>query len=281
MRHRRFGRTGVDVPVVGLGTWNMEKDDEAKVIAAIEAGIEAGATHVDTAEMYGRGEAERIVGKAIDGRRDELFVVSKVLPSNASSQGMFDACRRSLDRLRIDSLDCYLLHWLGSHPLKETIAAFEKLESKGRIRSWGVSNFDENALATALEIAGPDRIACNQVLYHLQERSIEHKVIPFCQQNDIPVVAYSPFGSGDFPDPESRQGKLLEEIANELGVSPRQAALAFLLRHDGMFLIPKSSDPDHARENAEAGDLELSQSQIDRIDEAFPRGEWTGGVPTL
>lgn len=281
MRYRKFGTVDDRVPVVGQGTWNIEREDESTVIEAIHAGIDRGATHIDTAEMYGSGASEQIVGKAIEGRRDELFVVSKILPSNATRKGTVEACSRSLDRLGIDSLDSYLLHWVGSHPLEQTIAGFEELKESGRIRSWGVSNFDEGHLERTIEIAGQGRIACNQVLYHLQERAIEHEVIPFCKDNGIPVVAYSPFGSGDFPEGNSEGGKVLRDIGTELGATPYQVALAFLLRHENLFVIPRSTDPEHAAQNAAAGDLELSSQQIDRIDRAFPLGEWKGGVPVL
>lgn len=281
MKFRKFGPLDDQVPVVGQGTWNIGREEGATVIEAIRAGIDGGATHIDTAEMYGSGASEQIVGKAIDGRRDELFVVSKVLPSNATRRGTVEACRRSLDRLGIEHLDSYLLHWVGSHPLEQTIAGFEELQESGRIRSWGVSNFDENHLEKAIEIAGQGRIACNQVLYHLQERAIEHKVIPFCADNRIPVVAYSPFGSGDFPEAGSKGHAVLRDIGTELGATPHQVALAFLLRHENVFVIPRSTDPEHAAQNAAAGDLELSAEQIDRIDRAFPLGEWKGGVPVL
>lgn len=281
MKFRKFGPLDEQVPVVGQGTWNIEREDEAIVIEAIRAGIDGGATHIDTAEMYGSGASEQIVGKAIDGRRDELFVVSKILPSNATRRGTVEACLRSLARLGIEHLDSYLLHWVGSHPLEQTIAGFEELQESGRIRSWGVSNFDEGHLEKAVEIAGQGRIACNQVLYHLQERAIEHKVIPFCKDNGIPVVAYSPFGSGDFPKEGSKDHAVLRDIGSDLGATPHQVALAFLLRHENVFVIPRSTDPEHAAQNAAAGDLELSAEQIDRIDRAFPLGEWKGGVPVL
>jgi diketogulonate reductase-like aldo/keto reductase len=281
MRSRPFGRDGREVPVAGQGTWLMEKDDRPKAIEAIRAGIDAGATHIDTAELYGDGEAERITGEAIRDRRDRIFLVSKVLPRNASRSGTLEACRRSLERLETDSLDCYLLHWLGPHPIAETFEAFEELRQEGLIRSWGVSNLDEVELAKAIGIAGEGAIACNQVLYHLGERAIEHRVIPFCRERGIAVVAYSPFGSGSFPSLSSAGGRTLREIAGDLGCTARQVALAFLLRHDNLFVIPKSSDPAHARENAAAAGVELTAEQIDRIDRAFPRAPWRGGVPFL
>jgi diketogulonate reductase-like aldo/keto reductase len=281
MRSRPFGSTGKEVAIVGQGTWLIEKDDRHKTIEAIRAGIDAGATHIDTAELYGDGEAERITGEAIGDCRDHVFLVSKVLPVNASRGGTIDACLRSLERLGVDSLDCYLLHWLGRHPLEKTFEAFAELRQKGLIRSWGVSNFDEVELEKAIRIAGEGAIACNQVLYHLEERAIEHRVIPFCRERGIAVVAYSPFGSGSFPSLSSAGGRTLREIAGDLGCTARQVALAFLLRHDNLFVIPKSSDAAHAVENAAGADVELTAEQIERIDRAFPLGPWRGGIPFL
>ena len=196
-------------------------------------------THIDTAEMY--GDAELVIAEAIAGRRDEVFLVSKVLPSNASRRGTIAACERSLKRLKTDRLDCYLLHWRGSYPLAETVAAFEELVAAGKIRSWGVSNFDTDDLDELLAVAGKGKIACNQVLYHLQERAIEHAVIPWCEQHGVAVVAYSPFGHNDFPAPRSKAGAVLQTIADAHGASPRQVALAFLTREPAVFAIPKAS----------------------------------------
>jgi diketogulonate reductase-like aldo/keto reductase len=279
MRKEIFGPTGVAVPVIGQGTWNMERDDRRAAIAAIRHGLDRGLTHVDTAELYGGGIVEAMVGEAIAGRRDEVFLVSKVLPQNASRRGTVEACERSLARLRTERLDVYLLHWPGDHPLAGTIAAFEELVAAGKIGAWGLSNFDEEELAQALDIAGEERIACDQVLYHLEERAIEHAVAPFCAAHGIAVVAYSPFGSGRFPSPRSRGGRLLAEIARAHGATPRQVALAFLVRES--FAIPKAARAEHAAENAGAGDLELSPDEIRRIDQAFPRGPRRKGVPTL
>src|SRR3954468_15823831 len=192
-------------------------------------------THIDTAEMY--GDAELVIAEAIAGRRDEVFLVSKVLPSNASRRGTITACERSLQRLKTDRLDCYLLHWRGSYPLEDTVAAFEELVKAGKIKSWGVSNFDADDLDEMLDAAGEDRIACNQVLYHLKERAIEHAVIPWCEQHGVAVVAYSPFGSGHFPE-----SKVLDEVAAAHGATPRQVALAFLTRKAPVFAIPKSAN---------------------------------------
>lgn len=281
MRARKFGPLPDQVPLVGQGTWNIEREDRSSVIEALRAGIVRGATHIDTAEMYGSGEAERIVREAIAGRREGIFLVSKVLPSNATREGTVEACERSLDRLGVDRLDSYLLHWESSHPLEDTVAGFSDLVDSGRIRSWGVSNFDEVALERLVEIAGDGVISSNQVLYHVMERSIEHRVLPFCLDHGIAVVAYSPFGSGDFPAEGSAGRTVLDEIGRDMDATPHQIALAFLLRHEGVFVIPRSADPDHAAENAAAGEIELSAKQIARIDAAFPRGPWRGGVPVL
>ena len=282
MRHRVFGSTGKQVSAIGQGTWNMEKDDRRAAIEALRRGLDLGMTHVDTAEMYGDGAVEESVGEAIAGRRDEVFLVSKVLPGNASRRGTLAACARSLGRLGVESLDCYLLHWPGDHPLAGTIAAFEELAAAGRIRSWGVSNFDERELAEAVRLAGPGRVACNQVLYHLEERGIEHAVLPFCRQHGIAVVAYSPFGGrrARFPGPDTPRGRVLAAVAAAHGATPRQVALAFLLRQVS-FVIPKSSRREHVEQNAAAADLALSDEEAARIDEAFPRGRRKRGVPTL
>ena len=216
------------MPVIGQGTWYIDRGDRKRAVAALRRGIDLGMTHIDTAEMY--GDAELVIAEAIAGRRDDIFLVSKVLPSNASRRGTITACERSLARLKTDRLDCYLLHWRGSYPLAETVAAFEQLVSAGKIRSWGVSNFDADDLDEMLDVAGNGKIACNQVLYHLQERAIEHAVIPWCEQHGIAVVAYSPFGHNDFPHPRSKAGEVLQAIAEAHGASPRQAALAFLTR---------------------------------------------------
>jgi diketogulonate reductase-like aldo/keto reductase len=284
---RVFGRTGAHVSTIGQGTWQMEADDRKGVIAALRAGLDLGLTHIDTAELYGRGIVEELVGEAILGRRDEVFLVSKVLPTNASARGTVEACERSLKRLRTDRLDCYLLHWPGSHPLEDTIAAFERLERDGKIRSWGVSNFDVDDLEKAERIAGPGRIACNQVLYHLEERGIEHAVLPWCEARGVTVVGYSPFGSrARFVSPSSVRGRVLAEVAAKLGaargrpVTPRQVALAFLVRRPSLLAIPKASRVEHVADNAGALDLALSPEALDAIERAFPLGP-RRGLPTL
>jgi diketogulonate reductase-like aldo/keto reductase len=279
LRTRKFGTPGPLVPVIGQGTWYIDRGDRKAAIAALRRGIELGMTHIDTAEMY--GDAELIIADAIAGQREELFLVSKVLPSNASRRGTITACERSLKRLNTDWLDCYLLHWRGSYPLEETVAAFEQLVAAGKIRSWGVSNFDADDLDELLDVAGEGRIACNQVLYHLKERAIEHAVLPWCEQHGVAVVAYSPFGHNDFPAPNSKGGQVLQAIAEAHDATPRQVALSFLTRGPLTFAIPKASSAEHAAENAAAGDLVLADREIAAIDQAFPRGPKPRGLPML
>jgi len=275
MQKRLFGQMSRDVAIIGQGTWQM--DDRKSAVTALRGGLDAGMTHVDTAEMY--GDAELIVGEAITGRRDDVFLVSKVLPSNASRLGVIKACERSLMRLATDRLDCYLLHWRGRVPLAETIGAFEELVQAGKILSWGVSNFDVDDLDEALEIAGPGKIACNQVLYHLEERAIEHAVLPWCEKNGVALVGYSPFGSGSFPNASSSGGRVLARVAAKHGATARQVALAWLARRT--FTIPKASNPVHALDNAGAGALSLDESDVAEIDAAFPRGRAPSGLPML
>jgi diketogulonate reductase-like aldo/keto reductase len=281
MELRRFGPTKRKVPVIGQGTWYGEHEDPVAAIAALREGLDLGMTHIDTAEMYRSGAAEKMVAEAIAGRRDAVFLVSKVLPENASRTGTVAACERSLDRLRTDRLDCYLLHWPGEYPLEDTIAAFEQLQSAGKIRAWGVSNFDEPDLEEVEQIAGAGRLACNQVLYHLQERAIEHAVIPWCEKHGVAVVAYSPFGHGDFPGPNAMGGRLLREIALAHDATARQVALRFLVRQPPLFAIPKAAHAEHAADNAEAGGLRLTDAEIVQIDEAFPLGPRPRELPML
>jgi diketogulonate reductase-like aldo/keto reductase len=265
--------------VIGQGTWYIDRGDRKGAVAALRRGIDLGTTHIDTAEMY--GDAELVIADAIAGRRDDIFLVSKVLPGNASRRGTIVACERSLARLKTDRLDCYLLHWRGSYPLEETVAAFEQLVSAGKIRSWGVSNFDVHDLDELLDVAGDGKIACNQVLYHLKERAIEHAVIPWCAKHGVAVVAYSPFGHNDFPTPASPGGKLLQKIADAHKATPRQVALAFLTRETPVFTIPKAGSAEHAAENAGAGTLTFSDSEIAALDAAFPRGAKPRSLPML
>lgn len=280
MEPHRFGAAGDYVPAIGQGTWCIEGDDRAAAVAALRAGLDLGMTHVDTAEMYGSGKAEQIVAEAITGRRDQVFLVSKVLPENASRNGTLLACERSLRRLGTNRLDCYLLHWPGSHPLAETIAAFERLRQDGKILSWGVSNFDVAELDEALAIAGPGKIACNQVLYHLEERVIEHAVIPWCERHGVAVVGYSPFGHGRIPAPTTKAGKALADITKAHDATIRQVALAFLIRRPSLFAIPKAAKLEHVRENAGAGIIRLREKDIAALDAAFPTGK-ARGLPML
>src|SRR6201999_4137732 len=277
MKLRPFGSGGVQVPVIGQGTWYIDRGDRRRAAAALRRGLDAGMTHIDTAEMY--GDAELVIADAIAGRRDEVFLVSKVLPSNASRRGTIAACERSLKRLKTDRLDCYLLHWRGSYDLADTVAAFEELIAAGKIRSWGVSNFDVDDLDELKQVSG--KIACNQVLYHLNERAIEHAVIPWCKQNGVAVVAYSPFGHNDFPNARSEPGKVLQRIADGHGETARQVALAFLTRDESVLAIPKASSAEHAADNAAAGKLSLSASDLAALDKAFPRGPKPHGLPML
>ena len=269
------------VAVIGQGTWYIDEANRATAVTALRRGLDLGLSHIDTAEMYGDGAAEEVVGEAISGRRDEVFIVSKVLPTNASGQGAIAACERSLARLRTDRLDCYLLHWRGRYPLEETIMGFDQLQQAGKILSWGVSNFDVPDLEEALSIAGEGRIACNQVLYHLEERAIEHAVAPWCEKNGVAVVGYSPFGHGRFPGPRTAGGRVLEEIAAAHGATARQVTLRFLVRRPSFFTIPKASNPKHAEDNASARDLRLSEAELARIDAAFPRGPRPRWLPML
>jgi diketogulonate reductase-like aldo/keto reductase len=281
MEKRQFGPTQRAVAAVGQGTWYGGRENRASAIAALRRGMDAGMTHIDTAEMYLSGTAEEWIAEAIAGRRDEVFLVSKVLPENASRRGTVAACERSLARLKTDRLDCYLLHWRGRHPLRETIAAFDQLMESEKILSWGVSNFDVGDLREVRAIAGSGHPACNQVLYHLEERAIEHAVIPWCRQNGTAVVGYSPYGHGDFPGPRTTGGRVLAEIAEQHHATGRQVALRFLVRSAELFAIPKASTTEHTLENAGAGDLQLSEIEMARIDQAFPPGPPPRSLPML
>jgi diketogulonate reductase-like aldo/keto reductase len=281
MQQRHWGSTRYQVPVIGQGTWYLEDASRRTALEALRRGLDLGMTHIDTAEMYGAGEAERIVGEAIAGRRDEVFLVSKVLPQNASRAGTRTACERSLARLGTDRLDCYLLHWRGRFALEETVGAFEDLRRDGLILSWGVSNFDESDLEELHALASGAACACNQLLYNLEERAIEHAVLPWCEQHRITVTAYSPFGHGRFPTPHSPRGRVLADVAAAHGATPRQVALAFLTRRPSVVAIPKAASSAHAEQNAAAGELRLSAAEIHSIDAAFPLGSRPEVLPTL
>lgn len=268
-----FGASQVALPRVGLGTWMMETDDQKEVIATLRAGLDQGLTYIDTAEMYGSGQVESLVGEALLGRRQEVFLTSKVLPENAGYEGTLVACEESLKRLRTDYLDLYLLHWRGRKPLSETFCAFERLLEQGKIRFFGVSNFDVTDLEEAIGLVGSNKIVCNQVLYHLEERVIEKAVLPFCRKHNIAVVAYSPFAQGQFPSATSAGGKVLGEIATRHHVTSRQVALAFLLRNPEVFTIPKTSKVKHVLENGHAMELVLTPAELGAIETVFPLGK--------
>src|SRR5580765_1801020 len=269
---RRFGPMPDRVPIVGQGTWQMaEGRQNAVEIAALRAGIGRGLTHIDTAELYGSGAAEELIAEAIRGipRRD-LFIVSKVLPQNADRECTLRACERSLRRLGLDYLDVYLLHWRGNVPLAETLGALEELVDQGKIRALGVSNFDVDDLEEARALLRKHPIVCNQVLYNLGERHIDAELVPYCAAHDIAVVGYSPFGHGRFPSASRATGRALAAVAARHGATPRQVALAFLVRAAPLFTIPKASTIAHAEENGGALNLALDEADIAEIDAAFP-----------
>lgn len=258
---------GSTVPALGLGTWHMGESRTAASaeIRALQAGIDCGMTLIDTAEMYASGGAEVITGEAIRGRRDEVFVVSKVLPSNASRQGTIAACEASLKRLGTDRIDLYLLHWPGRHPLRDTIEAFEQLRKSGKIGGWGVSNFDSLAMRQVSALPGGGNCAANQVLYNLSTRGIEFELQPWLAERSIPVMAYSPLDEGRL-----LRHPGLGQMAGRLGVSPAQLALAFLLARDNVIAIPKSSSPERVKENRAAADIRLTRDQLAELDQLFP-----------
>lgn len=259
--------SGKSVPAMGIGTWNMgdSKTDMTKEIASIRKAIELGMTVVDTAEMYGNGRSEEVVGQAIEALRDDVFLISKVLPSNASAKGTIDACERSLKRLGTDHLDLYLLHWRGGVPLEETVSAFEKLKADGKISDWGVSNFDTDDMEELFSVTDGKNCAANQVLYNLSRRGPEFDLLPWCQSHGVPLIAYSPI----------EQGRILSNhelirIAKAYQATPAQVALAFLLERDGVMPIPKSSSPERVAENREAVELEITDEDWSALDAAFP-----------
>jgi len=258
---------GVVVPALGLGTWHMGEDPRqaSQEVEALRHGLDEGLTLIDTAEMYAEGGAEEIVGEAIAGRRDEVFLVSKVYPWNASRKGTIAACERSLARMRTDRLDLYLLHWRGEHPLAETVEAFETLQEAGKIGAWGVSNFDLADMEELMEVPGGGNCVVNQVLYNLSRRGVEYDLLPWCQHRGIAVMAYSPIEQGSLARNET-----LIHIAKAYQATPAQVALAFLLERDGVIAIPKSSHPQRVTENREAADLDLTDEDLDALDAAFP-----------
>jgi len=263
---------GETVPAFGLGTWHMGQDRRraAEETEAVRLGIELGMNLIDTAEMYGNGRAEELVGEAIAGRRDKVFLASKVLPSNASFDGTLRACERSLKRLGTDHLDLYMLHWKGRYPIADTMRALGRLLDEGKIRYAGVSNFDLAEVRAAREALGKHPLAANQVLYHLRERGIERKLIPYCAEQQVAVVGYSPFGHDSFPRLDSDAGKVLVEVAKRNGRTVRQVILNFLTRVTGVLTIPKSGSAEHTRENAGGMGWTLSSEDAAAIDRAFP-----------
>lgn len=273
MTERPFGPAGTPVARIGQGTWDMPESGArlAQARAALRCGIELGMTHLDTAEMYGDGRVEELLGEAIAGiPRERLFIASKVLPSNASYAGTIAACERSLRRLRTEYLDLYMLHWPGAHPLAQTMHALEDLVEQGKTRFIGVSNFDLENLKAAQAHLRRERLACDQVLYHLNERGVETRLLPYCAAQRIALVAYTPFGRGRFPAAASRRGGVLERIGRRHGLSPRGVILAFLTREANVFAIPKAASVEHVEENARAGDARLDLQDVAAIDEAFP-----------
>ena len=259
--------SGLEIPALGLGTWQMgeNKARARDEIDSLRLGLDLGMTLIDTAEMYGEGGAERIVGQALEDRRDEVFLVSKVYPWNASRTGTIAACEASLKRLGTDRLDLYLLHWRGEHPLADTIAAFEELKAAGKIGAWGVSNFDTADMEELFALPGGSNCAVNQVLYNLSRRGIEHDLLPWCQARGVPVMAYSPI----------EQGRLLHHpelirLAKVYQATPAQVALAFLIERDGVVAIPKSASLRRVRENRDAVDLDISDEDWAALDTAFP-----------
>jgi len=245
-------------------------EKEQRSIQALRAGLDLGLAHIDTAEMYGDGRAEELVAEAIRGRRDAVFLASKVLPSHASYEGTLRACEGSLERLGTDRLDLYLLHWPGKHPIRETMRAMETLVARNQVRFIGVSNFDLAELKDAQRALSNERLACNQVLYHLGDRGIERRLLPYCARQQIAVVAYSPFGHTNFPSPRSAGGRALAAIGEGHGRTPRQVALNFLTRHSNVFTIPKAGRVEHVRENAGGAGWRLSATDMAEIDRAFP-----------
>ncbi|MGY4925676.1 aldo/keto reductase [Streptomyces sp. 900105755] len=258
--------SGEEIPALGQGTWYLGEDPARREqeIAALRLGVDLGMTVVDTAEMYGDGAAEELVGEALRGRREEVFLVSKVLPGHADRRGTVAACEDSLRRLRTERLDLYLLHWRGRWPLEETLAGFTDLMEAAKIRYWGVSNLDVADMAALTTLPGGDAAAVDQVLYNLSRRGIEWDLLPWCRQAGVTVMAYSPVEQGRILEAEA-----LDAVARALGATPAQVALAWVLEQ-GVAAIPRSGSPDHVRENRGAVDLRLPPEALDALDEAFP-----------
>jgi len=259
--------SGDEIPALGQGTWFMGDDRRRREdeIAALRRGLDLGMSLIDTAEMYGSGASEELVGEAIAGRRDAVFLVSKVLPSNATKDGVIAACERSLRRLGTDRLDLYLLHWRGRTPLEETLAGFSALIEAGKIRHWGVSNFDVSDMEELTGLPGGGAVQTNQVLYNLKRRGIEWDLMPWARERGLPIMAYSPIEQGRILDHPG-----LQSLAERHGATTAQVALAWGLRGDGIFAIPKAGTPEHVEENRKALDLHLSEEDLDALDRAFP-----------
>ncbi|WP_243373390.1 aldo/keto reductase [Microvirga solisilvae] len=259
--------TGEAVPALGQGTWQMAETSSrhAQEIEALRLGVELGMTLIDTAEMYGEGASEKLIAEALGTERDNLFLVSKVYPHNASHNGVREACERSLKRLNTDRLDLYLLHWRGGVPLEETVAAFEELRLEGKIRHWGVSNFDTDDMEELFSVDNGRNCATNQVLYNVTRRGPEYDLIPWMAERNMPVMAYSPIEQGRLP-----KSGILQEIGRNHGASSYQIALAWLLLKPGTIAIPKASSISHVRDNRKALDIRLSAEELDAIDAAFP-----------
>lgn len=269
MQSRTFGQTGEMVPIIGQGTWKFptDKNEFDGAVKALRHGIELGMTHIDTAEMY---KSEDVIGQAIRGiPREKLFIVSKVMPSNATTHGTIEACEQSLKRLGTDYLDCYLLHWRGSIPLRDTIRGLEKLIDDGKIRSMGVSNFDVYDIEEALGIA-KHPIVCNQILYNIFTRGPERQLMPLCASKKIAIVAYTPFGEKRIPTDGTEGGDVLQQIADKHGTTIRQILLAFTVRDNNVFTIPKAVKEEHVSQNAAAGNIALTEEDLKLIDKAFP-----------
>ncbi|PZT94306.1 MAG: oxidoreductase [Brevundimonas sp.] len=258
---------GTTVPALGQGAWEIG-DDPARRDAeqqALARGIDLGMTLIDTAELYGDGRSERLVGEVVAGRREEVFIVSKVRPENASEMKMMLSCERSLERLKVDRLDLYLLHWEGHVPLEETVEAFRELVDEGMIARWGVSNLDLDAMERLMRIEGGEDCAANQLLYNLGSRGVEFDLLPWMQARDMPMMAYSPLGRGGL-----LEHPLIQDIANRHSAEPAQVALAAVLRHDGVIAIPKASSVEHVEANADALDIQFDLEDLERLDAAFP-----------
>lgn len=267
---------GASVPRIGQGTWNMgeEASRRAEEIASLRLGVELGLNLIDTAEMYGDGRSEELVGEAIHGIRDDVFLVSKVYPYNAGKTRLALSCEESLKRLGTDHLDLYLLHWRGKIPLEETVGEMEKLVASGKILRWGVSNLDTEDMQDLLRIPGGNHCAVNQVLYHLGSRGIEYELLPWQQSRNIPVMAYSPLAQAGTLRKGLTENATVKDIASNHGVTPLQIMLAWSIHQDKVIAIPKAGSRQHVAENAEAGNIQLSADDLWRLDEAFPQPSW-------